>query len=315
MYRRDFTRLTAGLLAGLALPMPALAQGSLRVVISEGPSLENLPLLLALQRLAKAGTSVDVTIVADEDAVFGAVTSGAADMGVGTPYDAIRNQQAPLRVIGQSTRVAFVPVATAEYASVEALDGASVLLHAPGSATETMANRLERAFGIRLGERKYLAGSENRRRALQNGEAAFTLLDFSNYVSIELESPGRFRAFPLPEIEASDEVVFASQAALNSNREVIAATVLALQSVWKDLETRPDVIEAELGATTLAGDLPADLVATLTDQVVDAMSFGMFPAANVEPTTIAQADLEWYLPGLSVAPGSFWDFSVARTKG
>ena len=115
------------------------------------------------------------------------------------------------------------------------------------------------------------------------------------------------------EIEASDEVLFASVEALEARHEQIEALLSAIDLTWHEIVGNPGVVARELRQPTLAGDLPRDIRDTLVTWMTQAVEAGIFPGEPNEFRAAAKADLDWYLPNVAHADASgdlhhFWDF-------
>lgn len=301
-----------GLLAA-AMVCAAAASDPLRVALGESASAETAPLLLALQRAEEDGLPLEVTVFDGESAVFEAVRSGAADVGVGTPYADIAATGASIRVLFQLTRLSFFPVAVSEYERLEDLDGVPIMLHAPGSGTDAIATAIENRLGIRFGARSYVEGSENRAVAMLTGAARATIVDLENRDAILSIGGGDFRALPMFEVEASDEVLFVGLEALEARREQVDALLRAVDVTWHEIVEDPAIVVHELKEPTLAGELPGDIRDTLVTWMAQAVEAGIFPGVPEETRKSARADLDWYLPNVADADTSaeldrFWDF-------
>jgi NitT/TauT family transport system substrate-binding protein len=72
--------------------------GKIRVALGDIESVETLALFIAMERVRKRGTDVDVIELADEDLANQAVVGGQADVGLGAPYGLIEGSGAPLRI-------------------------------------------------------------------------------------------------------------------------------------------------------------------------------------------------------------------------
>ncbi len=310
---QHLAKLALGVILAATMACAAAASGPLRVALGESASAETAAFLLALQRAEEKGLSLEVIVFDSERAVFDAVRSGAADIGVGTPYADIAATDAAIRVVFQLTRLSFFPVALSEYERLEDLDGVPIMLHAPGSGTDAIATAIESRLGIRFGARTYVEGSENRAVAMLTGAARATIVDLENRDAILSIGGEDFRALPMFEIEASDEVLFVGVEALQAQRGQIEALLNAIDVTWHDIAEDPAVVAHELQQPTLAGDLPRDIRDTLVTWMTQAVEAGIFPDAPHELRASAKADLDWYLPNVADADVSdelhrFWDF-------
>ena len=310
---RHLAQFVLGGVLAATLACAAAASGPLRVALGEPASAETAAFLLALQRAEETGVPLEVSVLDGESAVFEAVRSGAADVGVGTPYADIAATNAPIRVIFQLTRLSFFPVAAREYESLEDLDGVPIMLHAPGSGTDAIATAIENRLSIRFGARTYLEGSENRAVAMLVGSARATIVDLENRNAILSIGGEDFRALPMFEIEASDEVLFVGVEALAARHEQVEALLHAVDMTWHDIAEDPGIVAHELREPTLAGKLPGDIRDTLVTWMAQAVDAGIFPNDPSQIRAAARADLDWYLPNVAETTGpgdlrDFWEF-------
>src|SRR4028119_2461107 len=73
--------------------------GSIRVALGDIGAVETLALFIAMERVRKRGTEVELIELADEDLANQAVIGGQADVGLGAPYGLIEGSGAPLRIL------------------------------------------------------------------------------------------------------------------------------------------------------------------------------------------------------------------------
>src|SRR3972149_2339729 len=93
--------------AFIGLPVSdAWAQGKTRIKYALGDviSIDELPLLIAVERAKQRGVDVEVTSFKSEEVATQAVINGQADVGQGTPYAAIQKVGLPTRFFHQSVR-------------------------------------------------------------------------------------------------------------------------------------------------------------------------------------------------------------------
>src|SRR5918996_1488990 len=135
--------------------------GSIRVALGDIESVETLALFIAMERVRKRGTDVELVELADEDLANQAVVGGQADVGLGAPYGLIQEAGAPLRIVCQLQRIRFFAVADkAAYPDWQSLDGETFTVHSRGSTSEALARIIEQEEGIEFGEISYVASDE-----------------------------------------------------------------------------------------------------------------------------------------------------------
>lgn len=114
--------LLATVLAGRVAAEP------IRVAFGDIPSVENLNLLIALERAKERGVEVETSFLKSEDIAAQAVVGGQADVGVGTPCAPTRKARAPIRLFLQLARLRFYPVVNTEfYNDWKDLDGQQIV--------------------------------------------------------------------------------------------------------------------------------------------------------------------------------------------
>ena len=104
--------------------------GKIRVALGDIESVETLALFIAMERVRKRGTEVELIELADEDLANQAVVGGQADVGLGAPYGLIEGSGAPLRIFCQLQSLKFFPVVDkATYPDWQSLDGETFTVH------------------------------------------------------------------------------------------------------------------------------------------------------------------------------------------
>src|SRR5918992_2446445 len=198
----------------------AAGGGTIRVALGDIESVETLALFIAMERVRKRGTDVELIELADEDLANQAVVGGQADVGVGAPYGLIQEAGAPLPIVCQLQRIRFFAVADkAAYPDWQSLDGETFTVHSRGSTTEALARIIEQEEGIDFGRISYVPGAEVRATALLRGNVKAAVLDIPNMNYVMSEAPGKFHVLPTPETRASDEVLFGNTEWMEQNQE------------------------------------------------------------------------------------------------
>src|SRR5918911_5175417 len=196
--------------------------GKIRVALGDIESVETLALFIAMERVRKRGTEVELIELADEDLANQAVVGGQADVGLGAPYGLIEGSGAPLRIFCQLQGVKFFPVVDkAAYPDWQSLDGETFTVHSRGSTSEALAHIIETDEGIKFGKVSFVPGAEVRATALLRGNVKAAVLDIPNKNYVMGEEPGKFAVLPTPETNASDEVLFANTQWLDENKQSV----------------------------------------------------------------------------------------------
>ncbi len=266
----------------------------IRVALGDIESVETLALFVALERVREEGVEVELTELADEDLANQAVVGGQADVGLGAPYALIEGSDAPLRIFCQLTAARFFPVVDqATYPDWQSLDGETFTVHSRGSTTEALANIVEEEEEIEFGEISYVSGAEVRATALLRGNVKATVLDIPNTNYVMEQSPGTFHVLPTPEIDASDEVMFANSDWLEANPDNVQVLLEQLLTVWREIAADPQFVIDERERLGLLEDLPEDLEAELLPYYEQGVEEELF-TQDCGGETAAEADFEFY---------------------
>lgn len=279
----------------LATMSSALAQrADIRVALGDIESVETLNLFVALERVRERGVSVELIELTSEDLATQAVVNGQADIGIGAPYALIQRVNAPIRIFYQLQTLRFFPVVNAEmYPDWQALDGENFTVHSRGSGTEAAARFIERVEGIEFSEISYVPGSEVRATALLRGNVNATFLDIPNRNFVMAEAPGKFHTLPMPDIEASDEALFANVQWLEGNQEAVDVLLEELLRTWREINEDPSFLLEEQARLELLQDIPEDLQAEILPYYEAGVEGDLFPV-NGGGREAALSDFEFY---------------------
>ena len=330
MDRMDHTRLGA-LAATAALTLSLSACGgdsegsgdgdgqSIRVALGDIESVETLALFVALERVRDEGVDVETIELADEDLANQAVVGGQADVGLGAPYALIQGSAAPLRIFCQLSAARFFPVVDkAAYPDWQSLDGETFTVHSRGSTTEALATIVEEAEGIEFGKISYVPGAEVRATALLRGNVKATVLDIPNSNYVMEQEPDKFQVLETPEIDASDEVLFANSDWLAANEDTVQVLLEQVLTVWREMAADPQFVVDERERLGLLKDLPADLEEELLPYYEQGVEEDLF-TQDCGGEEAAAADFEFYgaagqLEGdpASLNVEDFWNLEPAQ---
>jgi NitT/TauT family transport system substrate-binding protein len=259
-------------------------RGPIRIALGDIESIETLALFIALERVRERGVDVQLNELADEDIANQAVVSGQADVGLGAPYS----------IICQLAKARFFPVADkAEYPDWQAMDGENFTVHSRGSTTEAMARLIEQTEGIEFGEISYVPGAEVRATALLRGNVRATILDIPSKNFVLGEAPGQFHVLPAPEVEASDETLFANVEWLQQNEESVQILLEEILTVWRSINEDPSFVAEERERLGLLPDIPAELEEELMPYYEQVSEEGLF-TEDCGGTAAAEEDFEFY---------------------
>jgi NitT/TauT family transport system substrate-binding protein len=265
----------------------------IRIALAETPSDEVAAFFVALDRAKANGLDYEWTAFADEELAIQAILSGQMDIGFGTPYAAMQNSKAPVRIIFQLSKLKFFPVTSKKYSKLEDLNGEPILLHSRGGGTDSIANVIETKLGIKFGKRSYVPGSANRIVALIAGQADATIVDLSNKNKLVKQQGDNFNVLPMFEVDASDEALFANLDWIKANEKDVGIFVSALLSVYRDMAKDPTIIRRETNPDGPIGQLPKEILDSLDGFYADAVAGGLYDP-NGGGRKAAMADMEWY---------------------
>ena len=268
--------------------------GKIRVALGDIESVETLALFIAMERVRKRGTDVDLIELADEDLANQAVVGGQADVGLGAPYGLIEGSGAPLRIFCQLQSLKFFPVVDkATYPDWQSLDGETFTVHSRGSTTEAYAHIIEEEEGIKFGKISYVPGAEVRATALLRGNVKATMLDIPNKNYVTSEEPGKFEVLEAPETGASDEVLFANTEWMEQNEEAFQTLLEEVLTTWREINEDPEFVQTERERLGLLKDLPEELEEELLPYYEEGVEGGLF-TQDCGGEAAAKEDFEFY---------------------
>jgi ABC-type nitrate/sulfonate/bicarbonate transport system substrate-binding protein len=272
----------------------AAGGGTIRVALGDIESVETLALFIAMERVRKRGTDVELIELSDEDLANQAVVGGQADVGLGAPYGLIEGSGAPLRIFCQLQSVKFFPVVDkAAYPDWQSLDGETFTVHSRGSTSEALARIIEQEEGIEFGEISFVPGAEVRATALLRGNVKAAVLDIPNKNYVTAEAPGKFAVLPAPETNASDEVLFANTQWLEQNTESVQVLLEEVLEVWRSIAEDPSFVQEERERLGLLKDIPAELEKELVPYYEEGAEGGLF-TQDCGGEEAARDDFEFY---------------------
>jgi NitT/TauT family transport system substrate-binding protein len=291
----------------------ALAQSrtKIRYALGDVVSVDDLPLLIAVERAKARGVDVEITPFKSEEIATQVVINGQADVGQGTPYAALQKVNIPIRFFYQLMALQFFPIVNTEfYKSWKDLDGQEVVVHARGSGTEAIMNLVAKEQGIKYKNVSYVPGSEVRALGLLRGTIKATILDATNKNYVMKEAPDKFLILPLGQVKASDEALFATRDFLEKNQAAVAVFVEELIKVTRQINANPNSVLDERKKLGLLKELPEKLEAEILPFYQEAVRNGIFPNDGGGERA-AKNDLEFFrlsgqLKGEDLKVEDFW---------
>jgi NitT/TauT family transport system substrate-binding protein len=307
------------LVALVGVMSDAAAQGrtKIRYALGDVISIDELPLLIAVERAKARGVDVEVTAFKSEEVATQAVINGQADVGQGTPYAALQKVGVPIRFFYQLSALQFFPVVSKDsYKSWKDLDGQEIAVQGRGSGTEAIMILAAKQHGIKYKSVSYVPGSQVRALALLKGNIKATILDAPNKNRVMKEAPDKFIILPLGNLKASDEALFATREFLDKNQAGIAIFLEELVKVNRAINANPKWILDERKKLALLKELPAKMEEEILPFFDEAVQNGVFPNdGGVE--SAAKNDLEFYslsgaLTGENLKVEDFWHFAPLK---
>ena len=295
----------------------AQSRTKIRYALGDVISIDELPLLIAVERAKARGVDVEVTAFKSEEVATQAVINGQADVGQGTPYGALQRVSVPIRFFYQLSALMFFPVVNKDsYKSWKDLDGQEIALQGRGSGTEAIMLLAAKQHGIKYGNLSYVPGSQVRALALLKGNIKATILDAPNKNRVMKEAPDKFVILPLGNVKASDEALFATREFLDKNQAGIAIFLEELIKVNRAINANPKWVLDERNKLGLLKELPAKMEDEILPFFQEAAQNGVFPNDGGGESA-AKNDLEFYglsgaLKGDNLKVEDFWHFAPLK---
>jgi NitT/TauT family transport system substrate-binding protein len=301
----------AVVIGGLASDTGGQGRTKIRYALGDVISIDELPLLIAVEQAKARGVDVEVTAFKSEEVATQAVINGQADVGQGTPYAAIQKVNVPIRFFYQLSALQFFPVVNKEsYKSWKDLDGQEIAVQGRGSGTEAIMILAAKEHGIKYKNVSYVPGSQVRALALLKGNIKATILDASNKNMVMKDAPDKFIILPLGNLKASDEALFATREFLDKNQAGVRIFLEELIKANRAINANPKWVLEERKKLGLLKDLPAKMEDEILPFYQEAVQNGVFPNDGGGEAA-AKNDLEFYglsgaIKGENLKVDDFW---------
>jgi NitT/TauT family transport system substrate-binding protein len=309
--------LVAAWVGGLAGDAAAQGRTKIRYALGDVISIDELPLLIAVERAKARGVDVEVTAFKSEEVATQAVINGQADVGQGTPYAALQKVTVPIRFFYQLSALQFFPVVAKDsYKGWKDLDGQEIAVQGRGSGTEAIMILAAKTHGIKYKSVSYVPGSQVRGLALLKGNIKATILDAPNKNMVMKEAPDKFIILPLGNVKASDESLFATREYIDKHEAAIKIFIEELVKVNRAINASPKWVLDERKKLGLLKDLPAKMEGEILPFFEEAVQNGVFPNdGGLE--NAAKNDLEFYslsgaLKGDNLKVEDFWHLAPLK---
>ena len=309
--------LVALFIAGLTGSAAAQGRTKIRYALGDVISIDELPLLIAVERAKARAVDVEITAFKSEELATQAVINGQSDVGQGTPYAAVQKVTVPIRFFYQLSALQFFPVVNKEsYKSWKDLDSQEIAVQGRGSGTEAIMILAAKQHGIKYKNISYVPGSQVRALALLKGNIKATILDAPNKNMVMKEAPDKFIILPLGNVKASDEALFATREFIDKNQAGIRIFIEELVKVNRSINANPKSVLDERKKLGLLSDLPAKLEDEILPFFQEAVQNGVFPNDGGAESA-AKNDLEFYslsgaLKGENLKAEDFWHLAPLK---
>jgi NitT/TauT family transport system substrate-binding protein len=304
-------------IGGLASDTRAQGRTKIRYALGDVISIDELPLLIAVEQSKARGVDVEVTAFKSEEVATQAVINGQADVGQGTPYAAIQKVNVPIRFFYQLSALQFFPVVNKEsYKSWKDLDGQEIAVQGRGSGTEAIMILAAKEHGIKYKNVSYVPGSQVRALALLKGNIKATILDAPNKNMVMKDAPDKFIILPLGNLKASDEALFATREFLDKNQAGVRIFLEELIKVNRAINATPKWVLEERKKLGLLKELPAKMEDEILPFYQEAVQNGVFPNDGGGESA-AKNDLEFYglsgaIKGENLKVDDFWHLAPLK---
>ena len=187
----------------------------------------------------------------------------------------------------------FLIVNTEKYKTWKDLDGVDMYTHARGSGTEAIMNLMAKKNGIKYKSMSYVPGSAVRAGAMLQGRIFATIVNSERRRLLLRKGKGKFALLPLPEINASDEALYANIDFLKSQSSAIDILLEELIKVWCEVNKNPEAIVGMRKQYNLLPDMPKKNVDDIVPYYKETVSTGAF-SDNGGGVPAVKGDFEFY---------------------
>ena len=306
------------LIAGFSSAGHAQGRTKIRYALGDVISMDELPLLVAVEQSKQRGVDVEITSFKSEEVATQAVINGQADVGQGTPYAAVQKLSVPIRFFYQLSSLLFYPVVNKEnYKTWKDLDGQEIAVQGRGSGTEAIMMLAAKEHGIKYKNVSYVPGSQVRALALLKGNIRATILDAPNKNLVMKDGADKFIILPLGNVKASDEALFAMKEFLDKNQASVRIFVEELTKVARAINANPKWVLEQRKKLGLLKDLPAKMEEEILPFFQEAVENGVYPNDGGFGNAVKN-DLEFFylsgaLKGENLKAEDFWDLGPLKS--
>ncbi len=289
-------------------PKPAAkAPVTIRVAYPSQADFEDIPSLLAAERLTGRGYKIETTFFAQPELAIEAISRGAADIGNGSARTYLRAIQkgAPIRVIGEQAGNSWSVLAVRSIRACADLDGKRLAIHSEGAVSTAMLRAyLQKQCPQARPNLVIIPGSENRAAALLAGQIDATPAELADVVQVLAKRPSDFHvmanfARDVPELKAT--LFYASTRMIAEAVDAVQDYVETIVQVHRDIARNPKLLE---DAAPKYLSIERELLPAVVKAHMDANAFdpnGGLSAAAMEFSIRFFTDTGDLDPGLTVS--------------
>lgn len=302
----------------LSFSVSAAPNQPIRVALDDLPGVDMLGILIAFERAKEKGVDIKVSYLQSEGMAMRSILNRQADIGMGTPYQQIQKNGHPIRMFYQLSKLRFHPMVNSTYfSSWKDLDGIEMYTHGSGSGTEAVMNMMAKQHNISYSKMGYLPGSGVRANAMIHGRIKATVVDTERKNMLLALPNSPFKTLPLPEINASDETLYAHKSFIESHREELKIIVQELMYVWNKTVEQPEfILQAREQYNLLPRLKHKDEILAYYSEMAKADAFPLDGGLG----KAFPADIEFYkhagtIQGdiSSLQAENYWDFSILKS--
>ncbi len=231
-------------------PKPeAKAPATLRVAYPSQADFEDVPSLIAAERLSARGYKVETTFFAQPELAIEAITRGSADIGNGSARTYLKAIQkgAPIKVIAEQAGNSWSILAVRSIRACADLDGKRLAIHSEGAVSTAMLRAyLQKQCPQAKPNMVIIPGSENRAAALLAGQIDATPAELADVVQVLAKRPDDFHvmanfAKDVPELKAT--LLYASTRIIAEAPTAVQDYVETVVQVHRDINRNPKLLE------------------------------------------------------------------------
>ena len=235
--------------------------GTIKVALGDIESVETLALFIALERVRERGIEVELTELADEDLANQAVVGGQADVGLGAPYGLIQgSERAAADLLPAGSACASSPSSTRPPTPT---GSRSTARPSPCTRAARRPRRSRRSSSRRKASSSARSATCRAPRCVRLRCCGEHQGGGARHPEQELRHEGsarKFHVLPVPETNASDEVLFGNTEWLEQNKETVQVLLEEVLTTWRSINEDPQVRPGRSASGSgLLKDLPAEL--------------------------------------------------------